>query len=382
MKRLLALALVLGTLFLYGCSAAPVETTPSLDIQLNTTEPSTEPTQTTTPTETVPEPTETEPTEPELLYWNPYTGEPLEALSNSRTFCVVFNNTKAALPQHGMGAADIVYETMIEGETRFMGVFYDLPQMGDLLLGSCRSARTDFVRLAMGHDGIFAHYGCSENIYYGAKEYFNETGWNHLEGMVTGKYFFSYRQNTHAPAHTHFTRADLLVEYAESRGFKTVRDNPIDMGWQFDDEAIIVGQACTSLTAWFNQGTTHSNWNEAAKFIYDAETGLYDFYHHYATDTNFTSLSDGNTGESIAFRNVLILKTRIQTLETSHMKIDVTGSGSGYFAVNGQVVPIRWSRGSETEPFVFTLENGTPITFGVGKTYIGIVPNNGHVIAE
>ncbi len=381
MKRLFVFALLIGTLLLWGCSSTPEATTPSLDLQLNNTAPTTEPT---APTETE-TPTEPEPevTEPELLYQNPYTGEPIAAQTTNRTFCVVFNNTKAALPQHGMGSADIVYETLIEGETRFMGVFYNMPDMDQTLLGSCRSARRDFIRLAMGHDGIFVHYGCSQNVAYGAKEYFAETGWSHLDGMVTGTYFFTYRQDTHASAHTHFTRTDLLVSYAKNQGIRTVRETPIDMGWQFDAEAPITGTACNKLTAWFNQSKPYSAyWNEAAAFTYDAATGLYAISHHYATDSGTTPLVDGNTGNPITFRNVLILRAKTETLPSTHMKIDVTGTGTGYFAVNGQVVPILWSRNSESAPFVFTLEDGTPITFGVGKTYIGIIPTTGDVVME
>lgn len=40
------------------------------------------------------------------------------------------------------------------------------------------------------------------------------------------------------------------------------------------------------------------------------------------------------------------------------------------------------SRSSVTSPFTYTLENGTPITFGVGRTYIAIVPTGAAVNFE
>ena len=48
------------------------------------------------------------------------------------------------------------------------------------------------------------------------------------------------------------------------------------------------------------------------------------------------------------------------------------GEGEGYFAVDGKMVKIKWSREDVKKPFVYTLEDGSAVEFGVGKTYIGI----------
>ena len=61
------------------------------------------------------------------------------------------------------------------------------------------------------------------------------------------------------------------------------------------------------------------------------------------------------------------------------MNIDVVGEGEGYFACNGQMMKIKWSRPTESDPYTYTTENGTPITLGVGKTYIAIIPMTGHI---
>ena len=49
------------------------------------------------------------------------------------------------------------------------------------------------------------------------------------------------------------------------------------------------------------------------------------------------------------------------------------GSGSGYYAVGGNMVNIQWHRDSVEDPYRFTYEDGTPITLGVGKTYCAII---------
>ena len=59
--------------------------------------------------------------------------------------------------------------------------------------------------------------------------------------------------------------------------------------------------------------------------------------------------------------------------------VDVVGSGSGWFVHNGQMVEILWSRDSATSNFVYTYTDGTPLTLGVGKTYIAVTPHNAAV---
>ena len=58
-----------------------------------------------------------------------------------------------------------------------------------------------------------------------------------------------------------------------------------------------------------------------------------------------------------------------------HLEVQMTGSGKGYYARDGKIVPITWSRESNSAHYVYTDEAGNPISFGVGKTYVAIVPD-------
>ena len=152
MKRTLVHFMAILLLAMCGCSAPVDETLPATvptDAPTNppTNPPTTPPTD--APTDSPTEPPTEAPTEPPVLYRNPLTGEPIDELITDRPVCVVFNNSRAAMPQHGVGQADILYETLIEGETRCMGVFYNFAAATQPL-GSIRSARRDFIRLAMG----------------------------------------------------------------------------------------------------------------------------------------------------------------------------------------------------------------------------------------
>ena len=62
-----------------------------------------------------------------------------------------------------------------------------------------------------------------------------------------------------------------------------------------------------------------------------------------------------------------------------HMGDNLTGEGEGYFAVNGVLAPITWSREDENSPFVYTYSDGSPVICGVGKTYIAVVDTPGGV---
>ena len=130
MKRLLPLLLILMVL-LSACAKSPVETTPT-DTQgtgtvppttITTTPPTTQPPATTVPTD----PSEPEDTQPELNYQHPLTGEALAEPMLQRPVAVMLNNIVAAMPQHGVSQADILYEVLAEGGiTRCVGIYTNL----------------------------------------------------------------------------------------------------------------------------------------------------------------------------------------------------------------------------------------------------------------
>ena len=107
----------------------------------------------------LPEPVEEPEPEPVYPYFNPLTGEGLmEDISARRPVAVMLNNLEKALPQLGVGQADVIYEIVAEGGiTRMMALFQDVEGAGNL--GSIRSARDYYVNLACGHDAIYVHAG-------------------------------------------------------------------------------------------------------------------------------------------------------------------------------------------------------------------------------
>ena len=354
MKRLMILALVV-CLLLTGCgkkkAAAPA-----------TTEPTTEPTTTPT-TEPSTEPTQTEP--PVVLYRHPLTGEPLEQPYTDRPLAFSVGNTIAALPQHGISQADLFFEIEAEGDiTRFLTVITDLESVP--AIGPIRSARTFFNSVAVSCNAPIVHCGGSNR---GIVGYHDLTGskianWQHFDEMSYGTKYFYRDQNRkssgYAQEHTLFTSGEKMLKALDDLDYQSTE--AWDLGFQFADDASLTGEAASQITVHFLGGKT-------SELTYDPETGLYSI-RQYKRD-----LIDGNTGKQLTFRNVFVLYAE-QTKRKggSYMRsyYDLIGEGEGYYALDGQIVKIKWSRQDVEAPFVLTYEDGTKVTMAVGQSYFAV----------
>ena len=372
MKRLISIILLL-CLLLCAC-AAPVpgapETVPST-ATTPSTEPSTEPSS--EPTEP---PTEAPTTEPAPQYTNPLTGEALDAPMVNRPFAVMLSNIKAAMPHHGVSQADIVYEILVEGGiTRCMALFSDIESVK--ALGSVRSARKYYIDIAKSYDAIYVHGGGSDEAY----AYMKTLDFDNIDGVMGAyEYLYFYRDQDrlnqgYEKVHTLFTTGTNLIAYAQKIKADLTRPDAMDYGLQFDDDKLIVGQETNQVVVKFHTGSKPNSNTKSTTLTYDPAANHYYAYQHGQ------DYIDGNTGKTVAFRNVLILRadTSIQPENNLLLTINTFGSGTGYFVCNGQMVPIKWRRAGLNEPFVYTLENGTPLTFGVGTTYIAIIPQKSTV---
>lgn len=343
-----------------GESNSGVTTVPTTSAPDETTQPTTAPTQTTAPS---------------MLYANPLTGEPMEEPSTQRPIAVMLNNIKAAMPQHGVSQADILYEVLAEGGiTRCMGIFSDISDVEKL--GSIRSARKYYIDIALGYGAAYVHAGGSDE----ALNYLKTLKNIDLDGSLSGTHFYrdQNRLNAgYASEHTLFTSGEKVLDFAAKQNVTTTADKEKSYGMTFDDGKVIVGEAAKKVTVYFNQGGKPGSYTKSTALTYDEETKTY-FAQQHGGD-----YIDGNTKETISFRNIVVVRagTSLQS-NGKLLTVNTTGSGTGYFACNGQLVPINWSRQSVNEPFTFTLENGNPITFGVGSTYIAVVPTNATVSYE
>lgn len=354
MKRLFALLLAV-LMLLCACGGEPAETTGSTDA--STTE--------STSTETTTDTTDTTPQQ-EALYRHPLTGAPLYAPYTGRPTAVVINNIKACMPQSGLLGADMIYEIETEGGiTRLLAIFSELEKVQNI--GPVRSARTYFINLAASYDLPLIHCGGSVNALDGRYDETNKLNeWDHIDQRFNGSYFYrdkDRRKAGYAYEHTLFTTGEKLLAAVAKKGFDDVYENGTNYGLQFADEVNLNGETANTVTVDFRGKKTTT-------MTYDADLGLY-----LASQYGKKHI-DENSGETVSYRNVLVLRAKQWSVkEGSYNRsyYNLIGSGEGYFACDGKIVPIKWSRKTVNDQFSYTLADGTPITLGVGRSYIGII---------
>ena len=327
------------------------------------------------PTVSVIVPVEPEP-EPEFPYYNPLTGEGLyDDISEKRPIAVMFNNLRKALPQIGVGQADVIYEIVAEGGiTRMMGVFQDLEGVGDL--GSIRSARDYYVSLALGHDAIYIHAGGSPQAY----EAFSKWGVTHID-FVNGPYGNMCwrdpdRRKTAGLEHSLLTSSEKVLEQMPSR-FTLEHKEGFAVGWAFDKEPPAgEKQQVSQLTVPFSKYKT-------GHFTYDSAQNRYLIEQHI--DGADKPYVDGRTGEAVAVSNVLVLFTDVGVIkgdDKGRMEVRTTGTGDGLLLRDGALYEITWQRDKRTDRYSFLDKAGKEIPLNVGPSYINIVSAKAEVTWE
>ena len=357
MKRKIALLLAL-CLMLCACGKkeAP-ESKKHKDTQPTTvaTEPTTEPTTApvTEPTEPVPAP---------VLYRHPLNGSALDAPWSGQPVAVVVNNLKKAMPQKGVSQADIFYEFEVEGDiTRCLAIFSDLSNVENI--GPIRSARTYFNSVAVSYGAPLIHCGGSPGLALSARyddSYDKIDNWEHIDADGTYFYRDMDRYNSGiAWEHTLFTTGEKLQAAIEAYGYNTPEEQ--EFGLHFKDGVALEGETANEVTIKFKSG-------KQTILSYDAESGRYNVNMHGG------EYIDGNTDAPITFKNVLVLYTKQWYYSDGmHKLYDTIGTGEGYAAINGKIVPITWTRDGLRTNYTYTLADGTPLELDIGNTYIAMV---------
>lgn len=352
---LLGLALLLG-----ACGEAPEEPSPAPTGPAPTATPTPAPTP-----EPLPEPT------PYNGPVNPLTGEPMEeAQTLRRPVAIMLNNLREAQPQLGQSQADILYEVLAEGGiTRMLGVYQDPKDVGRI--GSIRSSRPYYLELALGHDAIYIHAGGSEDAYAKIREW----GVTSLDG-VRGTCMSTTpngglmwrdpeRRKSFSLEHTVVTTGEAIAQWLPE--YSNVRLDHKD-GYTYEmnfaeDGTPAGGSPAEKITVPFSNYKT-------GVFTYDPDSKT------YSVEQYGGAYTDGDNGEQVSVTNVVVILTACKNTgdKYAHITVDLASGGAGYYACGGQVVGITWSKGFPDGQLIYQDLNGNPLTFGVGQTYVNIVP--------
>jgi hypothetical protein len=300
---------------------------------------------------------------------NPLTGMPMgEALLGRRPFAISIGNTTDALPMNGISKAEILYEVPVEGGlTRMLALFQDITGAG--VIGSIRSARPYTVQIAESYDAIFMSAGGSWQAYNEIRD----IGITHLD-EVGGDYrevFFRDRNRISGRVvenyHSAVTSGALVTQWVQGTSYRTMHSMAYRNALSFVDTGTPAGGQSA-----VNVGVKFSN-SKTSVFNFDQERGTYQMRQFNS------SFIDANDLSQPAFTNLLILKTSIERnpgCVAGTLAVVTTGRGSGYFVCGGRYIEINWSRFDKSSPFVYTRNDGSVLSLGRGKTYIGIIPND------
>ena len=357
------LTLVLRDVFSLGSDSSPIR-----DIIARSPEPQRTPATAAVDDEEDEEEEEPEP-EPDFTGVNPLTGAPMDENNmRNRPVAVVLNNIQQALPMNGVSKADIIYEYAVEGGiTRMLALYQDATYVG--LIGSIRSARHYTVQLAESYDAILVAAGRSPqaNTEVNALKipFLNE-----VEGPLRDVF---YRDRNRIPGrrvdsvHSVVTSGDRLAEWLPQYNFRLLHESGYKHTLSFvEDGAPARGASATEAVVSFSAGKTTT-------FIYDSAESAY-----YARQAG-SDFIDANDKSRPNFANILVIKTRISGIsgdDAGRLNIETTGSGSGYFISGGKYIEIEWMRAGKSDPFIYIQKDGSPVQFGIGKTYICVIPTN------
>ncbi|SFH57268.1 Protein of unknown function [Tindallia magadiensis] len=307
---------------------------------------------------------------PEGKVQSPFNGKWIpEEDANKRPIALQINNSLAAYPQSGIAQADIIYETLAEGNiTRLMAVFhlYDSEKIGPI-----RSARHYFLDMAANHDAVYMHYGGSPQAY----SYIQQTKAPNLDGLswLDGIVCWRDPERRAIPRmleHSVYTNQKHLEDGWERRELRKELKENFSSGLEFvkeGEEIIPWGQRADYVTIPFSASYTSS-------FDFDAETKKYVKYQsgNYHLDEEING--------PLMFTNLILQRTKIHLIPgdtEGRREVAVIGSGTGYFISAGRAVAIEWQKASHgTATEYIEKKSGKPIQLNPGKTYIGILPQN------
>ncbi len=279
---------------------------------------------------------------------HPFTGE-RKGLNNP-VLAVKIENTRPALPQSGVKAADIVYVEQVEGgETRLMAVYSsELPRR----VGPVRSARiSDLHILPQFGRPAFAFSGVQSKM---KKHVRNAPVYDISQENAGGAYFRSGSKPI--PYNLYADPRDLL-----KRAPKAAK--PRDIGFRFG-EAPPGGKPTRSFTARWPSATMGFTWSKKQKRWLASFDGLPD------------RAAEGGRlgGETVVVQYARTTRSKFRDFLGSYTPlIHTTGTGRALVLRDGKAYRAKWSRPSEKEGTTFTTPDGEPMTFAPGQVWVVLV---------
>lgn len=265
-----------------------------------------------------------------------------------RPIAVMLAGDAITRPLSGIAQADLVINMPVFEDAifRMMAVFVcGEPEE----IGSIRSARHDFIPLALGLDAIYAHWGGSRF----ALDKLKRGVIDNLDALPN-LYNAFYRKSGVPAPHNGFTSAERLLKAAQKLGYRL--------------ESNFVGYPHLSRASSINKQAGRLVLS-GVEYRYDPEQNLYWRWRAGSKEI------DRNTKQQVAAGNVVIMRAGARQIEGQYNDVDVEGSGICQVYQNGQVIDCTWQkdRTNQASKLTFLDSAGREIKFTPGQIWIEIV---------
>lgn len=284
----------------------------------------------------------------ELAGLDKNTNKPCEKAS--RPLAIMLSSDKEARPLAGIADADIVFEMPVtdNGITRMMAVYYcSKPKE----LGSVRSARLDFIPLALGLGAIYAHWGGEHT----ALEQLNKGVIDNIDGLkYEGIYYYRKKVKYGAP-HNGFISFDNIEKGIDKLNYSMEAQKlPYEFGR--DDDSV----ASISPPSYY-KGALKVDWS------YDKDKNIYTRKRADIPET------DANTKSIVEAKNVVAMYTTWSPIDKNYIRVRTLGSGDAKFYINGEEINGTWKKEKAEDPLVFYDSKGEVVKFVSGKIWVEIL---------
>jgi hypothetical protein len=283
---------------------------------------------------------------------NPITGLECDNY-NRRPIAVMLAMDPVTRPLSGISDADLIIEMPVvtNSITRLMAVYVcESPEE----IGSVRSARHDFIPLALGLDAIFAHWGGS----HFALDKLDAGIIDNIDAMINP--YNAYWQDWSKPMpHNGFTSMERLLDTAEKLGYRL--ENKFEGYLHEDSESKILSDG--RLTIGY---PTHYK----AFYEYSSKTNTYKRWREEKPEI------DKNNNKQVEISVVIVMRAESRMIEMpDYNDVDVEGEGEAIIYQNGEEIKGFWKKqGSYSKSKLQFLDsNGKEIKFTSGKIWIEIM---------